>query len=53
MSLCKCQKCGDMFDRSEAADQVDSEFTLGAYEYHFQWNDFCYECAMELIEEDE
>ena len=53
MEIRKCQCCGDKFDRSKAASEVDSKYTFGTYEYYFQSNDFCTDCALDLIREDE
>lgn len=46
-----CARCGKQFDRDEAESEFISEYSL--YSYDNFARPLCYECAEEIIEEEE
>ncbi len=48
----KCECCGEMFDRNEVVNRFDEEYGIGTYDHLYSMNDFCYDCAEEIMNED-
>lgn len=54
MSKVKCESCGRMFDRDKTVEKFDKQYDdYGAYDYLFLFNNFCFDCAVDIYEEDE
>lgn len=53
MRKVKCDTCRELFDRDRAAAMIDEEYGNGTYDYYFLWNNFCFSCAEDIIDEGE
>ncbi len=53
MAKVKCERCGKKFVLDDDVDRFDEEYGVGSYNYLYLANTFCYECAVDLYEENE